>query len=605
MRVFMACSSFVTLAFWICLAARPLKCDPLRPAQGGQVPLSNLTGKKLIRASEEIGNFWGAGSMAKADLPAKIAALQDAGYDGLVFSFASNDKSKGYGVMTGQWWNCAVRRTYDEFLPEIKAFKSVKNWGRITDNFTRTMPAVWSDTPNIKCQDWFNDEDWDVILNNARVMVRVIQDCGFKGVILDTEQYDHHAQGPWHFPWNYRLYAESGYKLAQEARPRTFAEVSAKVKQRGKQYGEALTKQFPDLKLIVIPGMYEIAWDRSITFPDGDGTLLGCDMSLYPAFLDGLLLGLDERATLIAGTEKTYLDSQYKNMLVVRDAAKRQALMLSTVPELARERITFSVGIWTDAGYGEDRFSNTDVRVNHRDPERHKHAVHNALAASDEYAWQWGEMGDWLSPNPTPLIREYWKANVDGHKPQNLDWEPEPKWDLTDYTAYDQDMARKDAAFWAERETEGWQVAVELPLYWKFRFDTELLLRFRDYLGVTTNDTGWPLISVLKCWQSQGTKANGPAVYRIKFVAPENLDPDRQEIMLAFGGYSAGTSLGSASSWMDVTVNGVGIPMQSLVDVAKQIKPGQSNLVAVRVINRAGPAGLIGHVKLLVRDKNQ
>ena len=56
---------------------------------------------------------------------------------------------------------------------------------------------------------------------------------------------------------------------------------------------------------------------------------------------------------------------------------------------------------------------------------------------------------------------------------------------------------------------------------------------------------------------------------------------------------------------MDVTVNGVGIPMQSLVDVAKQIKPGQSNLVAVRVINRAGPAGLIGHVKLLVHDKNQ
>jgi len=103
----------------------------------------------------------------------------------------------------------------------------------------------------------------------------------------------------------------------------------------------------------------------------------------------------------------------------------------------------------------------------------------------------------------------------------------------------------------------------------------------------------------------QATKANGPAVYRVKFVAPENLEPDRQEIMLAFGGYSAGTSLGSATSWMDVTVNGVGIPMQSLVDVAKQIKPGQSNLVAVRLINRAGPAGLVGHVKLLVRDRNQ
>ena len=202
---------------------------------GQTVALSNVAGKKLIRASEDIGSFWGAGSVADAELPAKIAALQEAGYEGLVFSLASNDKAKGYGVMTGQWWNCAVRRSYEEFLPEIEAFRAVQDWGRITDNFTRTMPAVWSDTPNIACQDWFRDEDWDVVLHNARVMVRVIRDCGFKGIMLDTEQYAHHARGPWRYPWNYKLYAESGYKLAAETEPRSFADVAAKVEERGRQ----------------------------------------------------------------------------------------------------------------------------------------------------------------------------------------------------------------------------------------------------------------------------------------------------------------------------------------------------------------------------------
>ena len=45
----------------------------------GEVPVSNVAGKKMIRASEELAQFWGTGGMAKADLPGKIEALQEAG----------------------------------------------------------------------------------------------------------------------------------------------------------------------------------------------------------------------------------------------------------------------------------------------------------------------------------------------------------------------------------------------------------------------------------------------------------------------------------------------------------------------------------------------
>ncbi len=567
------------------------------PSGSVKVAPSNVDGKKLIRAGDDLERMWGASSIAAADLPAKIAVLQDAGYDGLVFSIASSDKSKGYPVMTGQWWNCAVRRSYEEYVPEIKAFQSVKKWGRITDNFTRAMPAVWGS--NMKCQDWFSDEDWDVVLSNATVMAKVVKDCGLKGVMLDTEQYDHHAQGVWHYPWNYPLYAESGYKAAGEAKPKTFAEVAAKVEERGRQYGEAITKDFPDLTLIVIAGMYENAWTSALT-TSKEFTLEKCTYALYPAFLDGLLQGLDKRAKIIAGTETTYLDSQYKEMLVIRDAELQQAQMLSKYKDLTRKRITFSAGIWTDAGWGADRFSNTDVAVNQRDPERHMHAVHNALAASDEYAWQWGEMGDWLSPTPTTLIKEYWKANVEGHNPQNLDWAPEPKWDMTDYSKYEADNAKADSAFWAEAKNGGWKIAVELPDYWKFIFDTETLVRYRgQWLSPDFDDRSWQYLSVLKCWQSQSVKANGPAVYRTRFKVPADIDPKTQEVVLAFAGFPPDDA--KKTGWMDVHLNGKAYPIRHIIDVTDSIIPGKENFVGVRVINKSGPAGLTGHVKLMVR----
>ena len=565
---------------------------------GGKIPASNVAGKKLIRAEGESLGFCGAGSIAEMDLPAKVKLWQETGLDGLVFSVASHDKAKcdlltgqdkGYRNMQGLWWN-VLPRTYEEFLPEIEAFQSVKDWGRLTDNFLRTMSSVSGDT---RLPDWFNDKDWEVVLANNAIAARIAKESGFKGLVLDVEDYDFPTKGVWRIPFNYGLYEDSTYKIGGEAKPKPFLEVAAKVRERGRQYAEAISAVYPDMTLFVWPDLYELEG------PTGFRRLL------YPAFFDGLLLGLDERATLVAGTELTYGDSQYANMLIFRDQSKEQALILSSVPELARKRITFSVGIWTDAGVHPDRFSDTDVRINHRDPERHKHAVHNALAASDKYAWQWGEIS-WLKANPTPLMREYWQANIDGHQPQDLEWGPEPVWDMTDYTAHDADMAHKDAAFWVEKEEEGWKVAVELPVYWKFRFDPELLMNFRsgplhDYSSPLKDDSAWPFISILKCWQSQGTMANGPAIYRVRFDAPKELDPATQEIMLAFGGFSPGGAVGSVDSWMNVYGNKV----EPMIDVTQSIKPGQSNFVAVKVLNRVGPAGLMGHVKLLVRNKSK
>ena len=43
--------------------------------------------------------------------------------------------------------------------------------------------------------------------------------------------------------------------------------------------------------------------------------------------------------------------------------------------------------------------------------------------------------------------------------------------------------------------------------------------------------------------------------------------------------------------------------VRTLIDVSKAIKPGESNFVGIVCLNQNGPGGLMGRVKLLVRDR--
>lgn len=88
-------------------------------------------------------------------------------------------------------------------------------------------------------------------------------------------------------------------------------------------------------------------------------------------------------------------------------------------------------------------------------------------------------------------------------------------------------------------------------------------------------------------------------------LSPADGDPAAQDIRLAFGAFSAGLPSEEKGlfSWADVIVNGKGYPMKHMVDIAPSIRPGECNRVGIRVINYAGPAGLMGRVKLMVRDR--
>lgn len=373
-------------------------------------PESAYTGRrKIIRVgSELISRMLGADSIAAADLPQKVVQWQQTGLDGCVFTISSTDRNDPgrYHNMCGQWWALVPRR-YEEFLPDIRAFQAVADWGRITDNFLWSSYAVWKDGDKIRVQDWFNDDHWRIILANVSLQARVARDCGFKGILLDMEQYEgHHAVGAWHIPFSYPNYAEGGYRNAGDAEPRPFVEVAAKIRQRGTQYAQALCSKFPGIRIFIIPGLYE--WTTRL----GTDPLAENHNGLYPAFLDGVLLGLDENATIIGGSELTYSLTRDRDMAKVRREFDAAIARLSAVAGNLRQRIGFAAGVWVDP---ERRWSDTDESVNARGVEEHREAVAAAFRVSDEYAWLYGEKSFFLIREPTPLLRKYFRATDEAH----------------------------------------------------------------------------------------------------------------------------------------------------------------------------------------------
>jgi hypothetical protein len=374
------------------------------------VPKTTFKGrKKMLRvASELISRMLGAKSIAQANLPARVKQWQQTGLDGCVFNITSSERGNldRYHMMHGQWW-ALVPRTYEELQPDIKAFQAVKDWGRLTDNFLWSSYAVWRDGPRTKVQDWFNDDHWKIILANVALQARVAKECGFKGILFDVEQYEgHHALGGWHIPFSYPNYSEDGYKLNGESKPRPFDEVAAKIKLRGKQYAQALCAEYPGLKIILIPGLYE--WATRL----GDGPMENNHCGLYPSFIDGMLTGLDKKATIIGGSELTYSKTRLRDMANIRKEFDQAIDKLCGESKNLQKRLSFSAGVWVDA---ERKWSDTDESINARNVEEHQEAVKAAFTVSDEYAWLYGEQSKYLGDNPTPLMKRYFKAGVDVH----------------------------------------------------------------------------------------------------------------------------------------------------------------------------------------------
>jgi len=309
------------------------------------------------------------------------------GLAGLVIQFWPDDWK--YVHMGGrQGLFCPRRYERANFRKTIDDLSTV-DFAQLKDNFFRItttvgatpeMPATKEETLNI---DWF-DGRWSVIADNMALYAQIAREVGFKGLMLDFEEYSQTHNPLWQV---FRYKAFKSHRERNALPAKTFDDYARRVRGCGRVMMEKITAAYPDMTLLMIP---DTGW------PGHD------HYDLLPAFVDGILQGAGPNVKLVDGLEQGYPLQTYDDFLKLKQRARRDGLKASLVPDLHKRRLRYGIGLWPD--YRPDDFGGWHTRPgtldrNFRSPKRLEHALYNAFTVSDEYVWLFfWEIDFWLRP---------------------------------------------------------------------------------------------------------------------------------------------------------------------------------------------------------------
>ncbi len=323
------------------------------------IPISATTrGKKLID--------YGWGSPDTAYYRAHLKDLEKIPFDGLVLSVM---KLKGNDPPDNMGW-CAfgagVKFTAEDCQHAIDDLKASKS-KRFTDNFIQVVTSG-----NV---DWF-DPGWPQIATNAALLARIAKQGGCKGIMLDAEQYNQFKM------WTYATLPEK-LKAAH-----TYEEYQAKVRERGREFIQALNQEYRDLTILMLfgPSLTHLA--------QGEGKLKDSPYSLLAVFCDGMAEAATPKTTLIDGFEFSYgyrtLDKFAKGRATILNSANQ-----SLNPDALRKRLRVGFGIWADNDSLKRGWHPEDFSKNYYTPSQLQTSLNHALNASDHYVWVYSERLRW------------------------------------------------------------------------------------------------------------------------------------------------------------------------------------------------------------------
>lgn len=164
------------------------------------------------------------------------------------------------------WGNTPMKYEYfEDFVKRINQLK-----------FTKCKDNFFYLTTNEAKFDWFSDKDWEIVAANFGIAAKVSKAVGFKGFLLDIEEY---GMPMW------------GYDTEKAERP--FAEASLVAYQRGQQWGKAVFKEFPDI-ILFMP--FSLSMSRWYEFSQKSH-------QLFSSFLNGIIDVMPPQAKIYEGEE--------------------------------------------------------------------------------------------------------------------------------------------------------------------------------------------------------------------------------------------------------------------------------------------------------------
>jgi hypothetical protein len=316
--------------------------------------------KKLIE--------WGWDEPDTKFLRANIQQMDQLPFDGLVFHVNS---SKG-GGLTWEMWG-GRRFTADEFRQAVEDLTATK-FRRLTDRFLRVNV-----TPGKV--DWFDEQAWATVRHNIGVAAQVARQGRCKGFMFDVEQYEGKL-------FDYRHQTRKASK--------SIGDYQQKVRQRGKEWMQAVNKEFPDITILLTFGY-------SITQPKGRATNRSeVSYGLLADFLDGMLDACSNQTTIVDAWESSYA---YKEPRLFEQAYRtitNIALDWTAVPHKYRQRVKAGFGLWMDNDWRRKGWSVSDFSKNHFTPGEFERAVRAAMQESDQYVWIYTEQPRWWTREKLP-----------------------------------------------------------------------------------------------------------------------------------------------------------------------------------------------------------
>jgi hypothetical protein len=281
------------------------------------------------------------------------------------------------------------RATPEQVQPAIADLKPVRA-SRFRSNYIANVSYL-----NNATMDWFDDGWWATIAENGRIQAFLAKEGGCEGILLDPEMY---GCSFWGWP---ALSKDPLY------RGKTYAQVQAQVRQRGREFARAINSEYPGIRILSLHG-----WDTALRYEDPPATQANLperNYGLLPAFLDGMLEGSDDETVIVDGCEATYWVDAFPDFAERAESLRKEGRRLSTVPALFRQKVRVGFAIYLDRDWRGSPWNSVKPDANHWSPERLALVVGNALAAGDGLVWIYSESATWHLDSADRTIAPYVK----------------------------------------------------------------------------------------------------------------------------------------------------------------------------------------------------
>jgi hypothetical protein len=288
------------------------------------------------------------------------------------------------------------RKRWNEsnFLEDYKALAETRS-KVLTDNFLllHTNATI----------DWFDEEQWQSVLHNTRLMAKAGTLGRCAGFFIDPEGYGSNA-------WSY--YDAIGKD------DKTFAQFHAQVKKRGEEWIRAIEAEMPAPRLLFAFFMptTRLMDDRDWPIEKITADIPRMRYGLLPSFTAGILKGASPKTVLIEGNEHAYyyrVRTDYENYAhYFRELLPKTFLDKELWDQYSRQ-VKVGASLYTNWYFG----TNYKSIAQHMTPDErarwYEHNLYWAFKAADEYVWEFAErpISVWEPDWTTKLPEQYLEAN--------------------------------------------------------------------------------------------------------------------------------------------------------------------------------------------------